>query len=142
MIYVLNIPKLPGGAVMHRYFLCAAIMLCCISAHADDTRPELQSGATDKDGVIAKPVLADTPDKFAEQTQRIRADMQTGGRYEYTGASDKKKVDALLELMANLLQRAGSVDAMNHDTRITLFNAQEEVNGILKAAHRWVRTSR
>jgi hypothetical protein len=110
---------------MQRYFLCVAIVLCCVSAYA-------QEGKTDKNGVIEKPVLADTPDTFAEQTQRIHEDMQVGGRYEFTSPTDRKRVDVLLGQMASLLQSAGSVDAMNHDMRITLFNDQEEVNGILK----------
>lgn len=113
---------------MQRHFLDIAAMLlslCCVSAYAQDAK-------TDKYGVIEKPVLADTPDTFAEQTQRIHEDMQTGGRYEFTSPTDRQKVDRLLDQMASLLQSAGSVDAMNHDTRITLFNDQEEVNGILK----------
>jgi hypothetical protein len=110
---------------MYRHFFCAAIILFSLFAHA-------QEGKTDKNGVIEKPVLADSPDKFAEQTQRIHEDMQTGGRYEFTSAADKNRVDTLLGQMANLLQAAGSVDAMNHETRIVLFNDQEEVNGILK----------
>jgi len=110
---------------MNRYFFCTALALCCISAYAQD-------GKTDKNGVLEKPVLADTPAAFAEQTQHIHEDMQKGGRYEFTSPTDRQRVDALLQHMANLLQSAGSVDAMNHDTRIVLFNTQEEVNGILK----------
>jgi hypothetical protein len=110
---------------MSRCALFAALLLCCVSASAQD-------GKADKNGVVEKPVLADTPDKFAEQTQRIHEDMQTGGRYEFARAADRIKVDALLDKMAGLLQKAGSVDAMNHDTRVALFNAQAEVNGILK----------
>src|SRR5664279_6572151 len=85
---------------MQRYFLYAAIMLCCVSAYAQD-------GKIDKYGVVEKPVLADSPDKFAEQTQRIHEDMQTGGRYEFTSPTDRQRVDMLLEHMANLLQSAG-----------------------------------
>jgi hypothetical protein len=110
---------------MQRYFLYAALLLCCVCAYAQD-------GKTDKNGVLEKPVLADSPDKFAEQTQRIHEDMDAGGRYEFTNPTDRKRVDALLGQMAAALQSAGSVEAMNHDMRITLFNAQEEVNGILK----------
>ena len=110
---------------MRAYALFIAFMLCAVSAYAQD-------GKADKDGVIQKPVFADTPDKFAEQTQRIHAEMQVGGRYEFTNPTDRRTVDRLLDQMANLLQSAGSVEAMNHDTRIVLFNDQEEVNGILK----------
>jgi hypothetical protein len=106
---------------MNKYFLSAAVMLCCISAHALD-------GKTDKNGVVEKPVLADTLDKFAQQTQRISEDMQAGGRYEFITPSDRQKVDALLGQMATLLQSAGSVDGMNRDMRLALFNDQEAVN--------------
>lgn len=108
------------------------VLLCCASGLAQSEQADVPAGQPDKNGVIQKPVLADTPEKFSEQTQRIHEDMQTGGRYEYISASDKRSVDRLLEQMTALLERAGSVDAMNHDTRIQLFNAQEEVNGILK----------
>ena len=110
---------------MHRVALFVAAILCGVTAYAQDNK-------VDKNGVIEKPVLADTPEKFAEQTQRIHEDMQTGGRYEYTSPTDRRTVDRLLGQMANLLQSSGSVEAMNHDNRIALFNAQEEVNGVLK----------
>src|ERR1700682_662826 len=103
---------MPLESVMQRYFLYPPFMWCSLSAYAQEAK-------TDKNGVIEKPVLADTPDKFAAQTQRIHEDMQTGGRYEFTIPIDKKRVDALLGQMVSLLQAAGSVEAMNHDTRIT-----------------------
>ncbi len=110
---------------MRAYVVFTAFALCAISAYAQDGNP-------DKDGVIQKPVLADTPDKFAEQTVRIHAEMQVGGRYEFTNPTDKRTVDRLLGQMANRLQSAGSVEAMNHAMRLALFNDQEEINGILK----------
>jgi len=108
------------------------VLLCGLPALAPAAQTEVAAGQPDKTGVIPQRVVADTPDKFAEQTQRIHEDMQAGGRYEYISATDKRTVDRLLGQMATLLERAGSVEAMNHDTRIQLFNAQEEVNGILK----------
>jgi len=110
---------------MQRNFFFAAIMMCGLSAYGQD-------GKTDKNGVIEKPVLADTPDAFAEQVQRIHEDMQPAGRYEFIRASDKRRVEVLLGQMATLLRSAGSVEAMNHDNRVSLFNSQEEINGILK----------
>ena len=110
---------------MRTYSLFTALMLCCISVYAQDAK-------TDKDGVIEKPVFADTPDKFAAQTQQIHADMQVGGRYEFANPMARRIIDRLLGQMANMLQSTGSVEAMNHDMRIVLFNNQEEVNGILK----------
>jgi hypothetical protein len=109
-----------------KIFTVAAIFtLCAGLAHAQDAK-------TDKYGVVEKPVLADTTEKFSEQTQQIHQDMELGGRYEFTSPADRQKVDRLLGQMATLLESAGSVDTMNHDMRIVLFNDQEEVNGILK----------
>jgi hypothetical protein len=110
---------------MNRLALLAALILCCASAGAQD-------GKADRNGVIEKPVLADTAEKFTEQTRRIHQDMQAGGRYEYATTGERGKVDSLLDKMTGLLQKAGSVDAMNHDAKVVLFNAQAEVNGILK----------
>jgi hypothetical protein len=110
---------------MIRYALLAALSLCCISVSARDAE-----GA--KNGVVEKAVLADTPESFTAQTERIHDEMQAGGRYEFANASARAKVDVLLAKMASLLQEAGSVDAMKHDNKVALFNSQEEVNGILK----------
>lgn len=105
---------------------CTTVLFALpVGVRATDTDPS-------KGKVIEKPVLADTPDKFAEQTQHIYDDMKPGGRYEFITPSEKRSVEMLLGQMAALLERAGSVDAMNHDTRLQLFNAQESVNGILK----------
>jgi hypothetical protein len=89
-------------------------------------------GQIEEGKVAEKPVLADTPDSFAQQQNWIENEMRTGGRYEYARPADKQRVKVLLDQMASLLQRAGSVAAMDHATRIDLFNEQEEVNGLLK----------
>src|SRR5512141_100333 len=100
------------------------VLLCGLPALALAAQTEVPAGQPDKNGVIPQRVVADTPEKFSEQTQHIHEDMQRGGRYEYIRATDKRTVDRLLEQMAALLEHAGSVEAMNHDTRIQLFNAQ------------------
>ena len=110
---------------MNRYALLAALTLCCVSTWA----PAADGTAN---GVVEKPLRADTPETFAAQTEGIHREMQPGGRYEFANPSARNRVDALLDKMAGLLHDAGSVDAMNHDARIALFNSQEEINGILK----------
>lgn len=108
------------------------VLLCGVQALALAAQTDVPAGQPDKTGAIPQRVFADTPETFAAQSQRVRDDMQAGGRYEYISATDKRMVEQLLEQMAALLERAGSVQAMNHDTRIQLFNAQEQVNGLLK----------
>jgi hypothetical protein len=96
--------------------------------------PAVHAGETDvsKGKVIEKPVVADTPDAFAKQGEWIENEMKEGGRYEFATPADKQRVQVLLGQMSNLLQRSGSVAAMDQATKVALFNNQEEVNGILK----------
>lgn len=91
-----------------------------------------QDSAENEGRVIEKPVVADTPETFAKQTEWITNEMKDGGRYEFAKPADKQRVSVLLGQMANLMQRSGSVAAMDPSAKITLFNYQEEVNGILK----------
>jgi len=88
--------------------------------------------AVDKSMVIEKPVVADTPETFAQQKAWIESEMQPDGRYEFTKPADRQRVNTLLGQMSNLLQRSGSVASMDNDTRVQMFNDQEEVNGLLK----------
>lgn len=83
------------------------------------------------DGVVEKPVAADTPEKFAIAIKQIQAEMSTGGRYEFMRPDDRGKVSADLDTMQGLMSKAGSVDAMKTEDKIRLFNAQEHVNGVL-----------
>jgi hypothetical protein len=96
--------------------------------------PAVHAGETDSDQgkVIEKPVVADTPETFAKQSEWIEHEMKKGGRYEFASPADVRRVTALLGQMSNLLQRSGSVAAMDQATKVALFNNQEEVNGILK----------
>src|SRR5262249_51121898 len=96
--------------------------------------PVLHAQETDdnKGKVIEKPVVADTPDTFARQSEWIENEMKEGGRYEFAKASDKQRVHVLLGQMGNLLQHSGSVAAMDQSAKVTLFNDQEEINGLLK----------
>ena len=99
---------------------------------------------SDKSKVIEKPVVADTPETFAQQASWIEQEMQPEGRYEFAKPADKQRVKVLMSQMSSMLQRAGSVAAMDHDSKVQLFNDQEEVNGLLKHndANRLVCSSR
>ena len=88
------------------------------------------------DGVVQKPVAADTPDKFAQTAAQVRKEMGAGGRYEFIRPDDKAKVDTDLNSMEAMLQKSGSVTAMNQDEKVQLFNTQEHLNGILTHSDR------
>ena len=91
----------------------------------------LVCGLAFADQVIQKPVAADTTDKFQQVATQIRADMTTGGRYEFIRPDEKAKVEIDLDAMTKMMQQSGSVAAMSQDQKVLLFNTQEHLNGIL-----------
>jgi len=86
--------------------------------------------------VVEKPVAADTAEKFAQVANDVRGAMGPGGRYEFISPDSRAKVDADLSKMQALFQQAGSVDAMSQEQKLTLFNTQEHLNGILSHSDR------
>jgi hypothetical protein len=83
------------------------------------------------DKVNEKPVVADTPEKFAIVVDEVRTAMKPGGRYEFIRPDNRIKAEADIEKIGSLLQRWGSVETMSQDQRVQLFNVQENLNGIL-----------
>lgn len=77
------------------------------------------------------PVSAVTRDDFTRLAANVRAEMQPKGRYAEVGGKERSRVDALLDEMAVLFARSGEVANMRQSEKVALFNAQEEVNGIL-----------
>jgi hypothetical protein len=87
--------------------------------------------AADKEKLNEKRVVADTAEKFALVASEVREEMKAGGRYEFIRPDNRVKADADLDKIGSLLQQSGSVEAMNQDLRVQLFNTQEHLNGIL-----------
>ena len=86
--------------------------------------------------ILAKPpekkvIKADTPEKFALVVEAVREQMAPGKRYEFLNAVNRATVNHSLDTMAEMLQRAGSVDALSQEDKTRLFSIQESVNGIL-----------
>ncbi|HEY7086055.1 MAG TPA: hypothetical protein VH519_14695 [Hyphomicrobiaceae bacterium] len=84
------------------------------------------AGAADKNVV-----KADTKEAFDKVAAGVRADMGPDGRYAYIKPDEREKVDASLAEMEKLFEANGSVDKMDKDTKVKLFNEQETVNAIL-----------
>ncbi|MGH8091782.1 MAG: hypothetical protein ACREO6_10055, partial [Rudaea sp.] len=78
-----------------------------------------------------KPMVAQTLDSFNRDAARVRQQMQSGGQYGYISATDKSRVEARLADMQNLLTAHANASDMSQQDKISLFNAQEEINGIL-----------
>jgi hypothetical protein len=79
-----------------------------------------------------KPIVkAQNKEDFAVVVAAVQQEMRPGGRFEFVTADERATVDAKLGDMTALFDQFGTVDGMNQDAKIALFNAQEKVNGIL-----------
>ena len=102
---------------------CAAAVAAAIA---------LSGAAGAKENYKEKAFNADTRDKFEAVAANVREEMEDGGRYQYVKQDERKKIDAALSEMSALFAETGSVQAMDEDTKIKLFNDQEIVNSILQ----------
>src|SRR5579863_1573127 len=88
--------------------------------------------AADSDAKVKEnPVAANTPEKFAQTAEQVRAEMSTGGRYEFINPGDKGKVETDLNSIGAMLQKSGGVATMSQEDKVRLFNTQEHLNGLL-----------
>jgi hypothetical protein len=84
--------------------------------------------------VVEKPMASDSIDSFEKQSVHVHEQMKPGGIYEHISSTDKLRVDARLGDMQKMLEShpAQPVNDWQQSEKVALFNAQEEVNGILK----------
>lgn len=76
-------------------------------------------------------VTASTYQQFGPLVEKIRSEMADGERYEYLSKSDRETVNVTLDQMSAMLEKSGSVDAMQPEERAKMMTDQEKVNGIL-----------
>jgi hypothetical protein len=88
-------------------------------------------GADAKENYHEKSLNADTREKFEQVAASIRDEMEQGGRYEYVKPDERKTVDLKLTEIDALFAENGSLENMQQDTKIKVYNAQEVVNSIL-----------
>jgi len=77
------------------------------------------------------PIQATTPGDFAKIVANVRAEMTPTGRYAEVAGVERSRVNERLDEMTALFTKDGEVSQMNQADKVALFNAQEEVNGIL-----------
>jgi hypothetical protein len=91
----------------------------------------LLAGLAWADAPVKDRVKADTAEKFATVAAEVREEMSNGGRYEFITADGRTRVENDLNSMMAMLQKSHSVAEMNAGDKVTLFNLQENLNGIL-----------
>jgi hypothetical protein len=84
-----------------------------------------------KENYHEKGVNADSKETFADLSQNVRREMDTGGKYEFVPPDERAKIDKSFTEMTALFDQYGTVSAMNQDAKVKLFNDQEVVNSIL-----------
>ena len=77
------------------------------------------------------PIQATNQTDFAKVVANVRAEMEADGRYAEVAGTERSRVNARLDEMTALFAKNGDVAQMNQADKVALFNAQEEVNGIL-----------
>ena len=76
-------------------------------------------------------VKAQNKADFAAVVSAVQSQMLPGGRYGFVDKKEREDVDRGLDYMQSLFDKYGTVDAMDPNTKIDLFNHQEAVNAIL-----------
>jgi hypothetical protein len=71
------------------------------------------------------------PDEFAAVAARIRGEFGRGGRYEELSKRERRQVDDGLKAIERLLDGRESIDELNEEQVIELYNAQQLVNTTL-----------
>jgi hypothetical protein len=84
------------------------------------------------DRVIEKPLIAQTLDGFNKESGAIRDEMKPGGRYEFLKEADRLNIEARMSTVENVLQKHADQNDLSANDKITLINAQEEINGSLQ----------
>lgn len=74
---------------------------------------------------------ADNKQAFDLVVAAVKTEMQPGGRYEFVDGQNRITVNQKLDEMSSLFNQFGSVDKMDQATKVTLYNDQELVDGIL-----------
>jgi hypothetical protein len=76
-------------------------------------------------------VKAQNKDDFAVVMQAVHQQMQPGHRYEHTTPKERNEIDARFADMQSMFDKHATVDQMNQEEKVQLFNEQEAINAIL-----------
>ena len=68
--------------------------------------------------------------QFEQQAAKVRHDI-ADGRYASLSGSARRMVEDYLQIIADILQRRGTSDAMTGDEMVNVYNMQERINAAL-----------
>lgn len=82
----------------------------------------------------AQPIVIKDIAKFLDYQRDLRGDMQDGSKFKHVDGSSKRRVFAAQDTLFSLLQGKRSIDELQDDQRIAVYNAQAEIAAVLTDA--------
>lgn len=101
---------------MIRIAICALLLAASSSVFASQQQVALDEG------------------NFADQRQEIEEDLADGKTYAEISNSDRATVRESLHRIGNRLEGVDSIDSLDMETKVDIFNEQEKINTILTQA--------
>lgn len=71
------------------------------------------------------------PAHFDALVETLDGEMRAGGRFEHVSLAERARIHAAVSRMRQVLHGRQSIDELREHERVAVFNAQEEINGIL-----------
>lgn len=69
---------------------------------------------------------------FAQQIEQIRSEIKPGGRYEFINDAENHQITVSIDQINAILSKHGDSSPLSQTEKIAIYNAQEEINAILK----------
>ena len=104
---------------MRLFALVFAGLLCCGNALADSQ---------------AQPIVVKDIAKFLDYQRDLRGDMQGNSKFKHVDESSKRRLFAAQDTLFSVLKDKHSIDELDDDQRIAVYNAQAEITAVLTDA--------
>ena len=104
---------------MRLFALIFAGLLCCGNALADN---------------LAQPIVVKDVAKFLDYQRDLRVDMQGKSKFKHVDESSKRRLFAAQDTLFAVLKDKQSINELDDEQRIAVYNAQAEITAVLTDA--------
>ena len=92
------------------------------------------ASATEQQPAQPAPVVIKDISKFVAHQQALREDMQNGRKFAHVDAESKRHLYAAQDQLFGVLKNKKSIDELNNDELVLVYNAENEIASILQNA--------
>lgn len=92
------------------------------------------AAATDTPAASPAPVVIKDIPKFIAHQQALREDMQNGKKFSHVDAESKRHLYAAQDQLFGVLKNKKSIDELNNEELVSVYNAENEIAAILQNA--------